>query len=285
MMAIAARSSHAGVQRCHGGVSSLVRVVSNDRDDGVAILSSCVFINENVATSWEIAKRRGEKLGVDVAALRKAYDQTPRLTGEKLDLANALLDIAAEAVREVQGRLDAEARAGTGQPGSDPASRGIEATVRKELREALSTLRHERDPRLGALRRAPSTLMAIVSDLIAQKPNMPFSVGAIAAACRMTPNHFSHLFHQQHKQCFSDFLTEQRLGLARELLKDLTLSVSEVAFKAGFRDAGYFARRFRQAHRVSPRQWRQRLERVGRAAAVSPRAPDSPRRGRPARVS
>jgi AraC-like DNA-binding protein len=278
MMAIAAGSGHSVVQRCHGGVSALVCALAGARDRGMAVLTSCVFIGDvDPATSWEVARKRGEKLGVDLKALREAYDHTPRLTGEKLELADALLDVFGEALREVRARLAAESAAVEGRSAAAAEYRDIETAVRRELREALSTLRHAREPRATAVRNPPSALMSIVSDLIVQKPSMPFSVGAIAAACRMTPNHFSHLFHQHHRQCFSEFLTEQRLGLARELLKDLTLTVSEVAFRAGFHDAGYFARRFRQKHRISPRQWRQRLEKGEKPASKAAQSRDGNR--------
>jgi AraC family transcriptional activator of pobA len=48
---------------------------------------------------------------------------------------------------------------------------------------------------------------------------------------------------------------------ARRLLADTELTIGEIARRVGYRDAGYFVRRFRTAHCVTP--WRG----AGRAAS------------------
>ena len=88
---------------------------------------------------------------------------------------------------------------------------------------------------------------------------MPYGVVDIAAAAGISPNHFSSLFHKHMKQAFSEFLTDRRLELAKQVLGDLTLNIADVARKVGYDDAGYFARRFRQKTGVTPREWRRRL--------------------------
>lgn len=81
----------------------------------------------------------------------------------------------------------------------------------------------------------------------------------IARAAHMSPNHFSALFHQHMGQSFSTYVAWMRISLAQELLRDFTLSIREVAERAGFDDANYFARRFRQKTGLSPRRWRSAL--------------------------
>jgi AraC-like DNA-binding protein len=43
---------------------------------------------------------------------------------------------------------------------------------------------------------------------------------------------------------------------ARRLLADTDLTVAEIARRVGYREAGYFVRRFRTAHGVPPVAWR-----------------------------
>jgi len=102
-------------------------------------------------------------------------------------------------------------------------------------------------------------LIDVVCELVNRQPSEPFTVSSIAAAARVTPNHFSTLFRRHTKQRFTEFLADKRMDLAQEYLRDLTLNVSQVARKAGFEDPGYFARRFRKKMGISPRDWRRSL--------------------------
>ena len=274
LMAIAAASDGSKTQLCHAGASALVNSISKQHGGSVAVLSSCIFVGGDAAAAWEVARRRGEKLGLDPAKLQETHQRLPHLTPEKTDLAYAILDVAGEALRELKEKMMAVAALERTKQ-LHGADRDVGAAVEQELRQALSTLQIGKATPSRGRPHSSSSLIDIVSDLVAHKPNMPYSVSAIAAASRMTPNHFSYLFHRQNKQCFSDFLTEQRLALAKTLLKDLTLSISEAALKAGFHDAGYFARRFKQRTGMSPREWRSRL---ARPKPLAPRPPPEPPR-------
>jgi AraC family transcriptional regulator, transcriptional activator of pobA len=59
------------------------------------------------------------------------------------------------------------------------------------------------------------------------------------------------------------WITERRMREARRLLADTDLTVTEIAPRVGYREAGYFVRRFRTAHGVTPGAWR----RAGRPGA------------------
>jgi two-component system response regulator YesN len=92
--------------------------------------------------------------------------------------------------------------------------------------------------------------------MVSRDPGLPFSVANISRAARITPNYFSMLFRKHAGQTFVSFLNEKRMELAKKHLQDLRLSVAEVADLAGFSDAGYFGRRFKQATGRTPEGWR-----------------------------
>jgi len=102
-------------------------------------------------------------------------------------------------------------------------------------------------------------LIRVVCELARQRPGLPLSVKELAAAARVTPNHFTTLFHQHTGRPFTAYLTEQRMARAMVLLGQVTLNISEIARQVGYDDPGYFARRFRQHTQLSPREWRNRL--------------------------
>ncbi len=55
------------------------------------------------------------------------------------------------------------------------------------------------------------------------------------------------------------YLIRVRLGHAERLLKNLDLSITDVAFAVGFVDSNYFARQFRSVLGISPREYRKRF--------------------------
>ena len=261
LMTIAACSGGETERRCHAGVSVLVTPVSESEEEALAVLSSCTFVPGMDEAAWAETEARGRKLGLDLKALRKAYDELPRLTPEKMKIARELMAITADAAREVeQGFLWHQELVAL--RGHRRVKTKIQALVEQELKEATSAPRRKRrvKPKTGKAGKKIPLLIEVMANLVTRKPGIPYSVEEIAAAARMSPNHFSTLFREHMGQTFTEFLAKKRIDLAKELLQDLTLNIGEVALKAGFCDAGYFARRFRMKTGRSPRQWRESLK-------------------------
>lgn len=261
LMAQATPHKSSMVKRCHSGVSTLVQHLPGTRDYDLAILTSCTLVDEDAASTWKIIQRRGKKLGIDSKKLKKAQENLCRLSPEKMELALMITNMAAQALKLMMDKLTLKLELEQEKKRHTPDA-VIASAIETELNSAITSLGESR-PKTASAGKSPSaSLIDIVSDLMARKPDLPFRLTAIAAACRITPNHFSHLFHEHHKQGFSEYLTEQRLNRAKILLKNPTLNVSQVAAEAGFRDAGYFSRRFRQVNGVSPGEWRKKLSRA-----------------------
>ena len=77
-----------------------------------------------------------------------------------------------------------------------------------------------------------------------------------AAAADLSPNYLAHLLKKETGKTFTDLVTERRMEKAQELLAHTTMRISEVAGAVGFEDEAYFARRFKQCFRVTPRDYR-----------------------------
>lgn len=260
LMTVAACSGGATERRCHSGVSVLVNPIAESEDGALAVLSTCTFTSPDDRLRWKETKARMQKLGIEPEPLVKAYDRLPQLNPRKIKITRAIMAAAGDAVQDIRRRiaLEEELAALRNSLRSRPKTREV---VERELRVAA----RDRSPRTSRAhgvpepRENPPLLIEVVAKLATEKPGMPFSVEEIAAAARITPNHFSTTFHQYMGQCFTEFLSERRIALAKELLQDLTLNIGEVALRSGFDDPGYFARRFRQKTGMSPRQWREKL--------------------------
>lgn len=84
----------------------------------------------------------------------------------------------------------------------------------------------------------------------------PISAKQLAEMLHMNANYFSQLFKEQMGISFSDFLTRQRLQLAKRLLLTTSMSVQEIAEQAGYQTDRYFIRVFRAHEQLSPAQFR-----------------------------
>jgi two-component system response regulator YesN len=169
------------------------------------------------------------------------------LADSKQKLLGTVVEVAATALGEFLQRRSAAVAGGNRFP----------TVVGQQFRADLILARNKSFQKDGKPAGLP--LVKTVVSVINRHPAMPFSVKDIARSAHMSPNHFSMLFRRHTGQNFMTYLLEERLELAEELLRDLSLGVKTVADRAGFDDPGYFARRFKQKSGLTPREWRERL--------------------------
>jgi AraC family L-rhamnose operon transcriptional activator RhaR/AraC family L-rhamnose operon regulatory protein RhaS len=84
----------------------------------------------------------------------------------------------------------------------------------------------------------------------------------LAENARMPESRFLQLFRHAYGTTPLEYLASLRMREARELLRDETRSISEVAFDVGYHDSDYFSRAFKEHHGLTPRDFRQ-LARIG----------------------
>lgn len=82
------------------------------------------------------------------------------------------------------------------------------------------------------------------------------SLDDISAQAGVSPYYFSKLFKKRTGQTFVEYLTEVRMGKARELLRETDYSMKEISTEVGYGDQNYFSRAFRKYVGVSPSEYR-----------------------------
>ena len=80
---------------------------------------------------------------------------------------------------------------------------------------------------------------------------------AAADTVFMSPNYFSHYFHDATHISFSDYVSLRRIRKARELMETTGKSIYEIAIECGFPNSSNFYRLYRKHTGESPRQGRQ----------------------------
>lgn len=242
---------------CHGGVPIIAAASPSAFSNGERpVVASCTFADTDREKGWLELRDNARDIGVDLRKLHSAYNLLSSLTDDRRVLTRVLVDIAASVISEIMNRI---------VQGQESDLSGIrenkDSSTEGELEHFITSaffLAHDGDPNHKQQSNGAHLIQSAMEMLI-RNPNMPFSVANIARAANMTPNHFSTLFRAHAGETFSNFLTEQRIILAKNLLRDMTLNISEVATLSGFPDNSYFARRFKQKTGMSPIEWRNSL--------------------------
>jgi len=78
----------------------------------------------------------------------------------------------------------------------------------------------------------------------------------VALACAMSPSRFCREFRTAFGATFLEYLANYRIEKAKQLLANLTMSVTDVAAAVGFTDPSYFTRVFRKQEGLSPSEYR-----------------------------
>ena len=71
----------------------------------------------------------------------------------------------------------------------------------------------------------------------------------------MSPSYFSKSFKQFTGLGLNEYITAVRIYNAKKMLKDTTLTVTEVSLRCGFNDSNYFATVFKKINGVSPKRY------------------------------
>ncbi|WP_276356882.1 response regulator [Cohnella caldifontis] len=78
-----------------------------------------------------------------------------------------------------------------------------------------------------------------------------------ASVVYLNPVYFSQLFKQKTGVGFKDYLTQQRLDRAMELLRDSELKVGDISERVGYPDVRHFSQIFRKKTGFTPSEYRQ----------------------------
>jgi len=109
---------------------------------------------------------------------------------------------------------------------------------------------------------AESPVIARASQFIREHYSEDLSLGQVSSAVNMSRFYFCKQFRKATGLSFVEFVSRTRLEKAKNLLLNLNLRVSEIAFAAGFQSLTHFNRVFKRVEGQSPTEYRSRLPAV-----------------------
>jgi len=86
----------------------------------------------------------------------------------------------------------------------------------------------------------------------------PFDLQLFCQQHQVTERHLRQLFRQQTGMSVSQYLRQQRICQAQDLLRHSEMLIGDIATRCGFEDSNYFSVVFTKETGLTPRTWRQR---------------------------
>lgn len=103
---------------------------------------------------------------------------------------------------------------------------------------------HQRDSK--------NTHVAIMLRTIHERINEPLSLVYLAKTAHISKEYASQIFKQETGTTVTEYINERKMLLAREMIAERKLPVTEVAESLGFMNYSYFSRLFKKRFGVSP---------------------------------
>lgn len=84
------------------------------------------------------------------------------------------------------------------------------------------------------------------------------SVGSIAKSVGISEGYLCHIFKKETNYTLVEYLSQYRMHVAMQLLRDCRVKIYEVAEQVGYRDIAYFSSTFRKTVGVTPSEFQAR---------------------------
>lgn len=105
-------------------------------------------------------------------------------------------------------------------------------------------------------RRHQDTVVETIDRYLRDNYSEPLRLREIAAQIHLSERHMSRLFKSATGKSIKHYATELKIDIAKQLLLDKSLSISDVAYATGYQDVRHFSTMFRQQTGSSPSQYR-----------------------------
>lgn len=93
-------------------------------------------------------------------------------------------------------------------------------------------------------------------EYIANHLGQKITVSELAEHCRLTPNYLSFIFKKVSGKTITDYILEQKITMAKQLLLSREYTTDEIASFLGFHSQSYFIERFKKQVGMTPRAWK-----------------------------
>ncbi len=88
--------------------------------------------------------------------------------------------------------------------------------------------------------------------------NPSLDIQKIADHLLLSSSYICTVFKQNHDMTINQYLTKERMKLAKEILLTESVRIKDLAYRCGYRDPKYFSRKFNEYYGTSPKEYKER---------------------------
>ena len=99
-----------------------------------------------------------------------------------------------------------------------------------------------------------------VEEYIRHHIDESLTVEELSQMVYLSPAHLSRLFKKKYNMTLIDYITSEKMKLAKELLERDELSITVISAKTGYNHYSYFTKMFKKAYGKTPREYRQAFQ-------------------------
>lgn len=244
---------------CHCGIVDVaVPVMVGDRYLGAVMFGEVRIANGDTEQVQrlvsEISSFQAETETTRIDLLEK-YDQLPEMEYKRIvEIANLISAIVEYIVdRAVKSRNDKQAYEWILNVGRDGGSAGGEI---QELHDpSIEKSGNAEDNRHEPVKKDSPLYPAIA--YMNDHPAETLSMKDMAELCHLSPSYFSRLFSRELGETFVNYVNRKKIDRAKQLLRESSLSVSQIATEVGYIDTSHFIQLFKRFEGVTPTMYRQ----------------------------
>ncbi|WP_223511629.1 helix-turn-helix domain-containing protein [Pseudomonas sp. GL-B-19] len=102
----------------------------------------------------------------------------------------------------------------------------------------------------------------LVKQLILDRLDETVEVCELARACALSRSHFSRAFKCSTGLSPQDWIRNQRIARAKQLIQNTDLTLTQISLECGFCDQAHFCHIFTRSEGINPFAWRCRVARA-----------------------
>jgi two-component system response regulator YesN len=103
--------------------------------------------------------------------------------------------------------------------------------------------------------------IADIKQYIAANLGKELSLTSLSEYTALSNSYISHIFKEKAGIGLVDYITQERMNRARELLAGTAQTIESISRQLGYHTPHYFAKRFRQYNGMTPHQYRDGVRR------------------------
>lgn len=99
-----------------------------------------------------------------------------------------------------------------------------------------------------------------LADYIIDNISSPLSIEVLSRESGLSPKRLQLGFQLLYNKSVNEYVRKLKLELARDLLKDFDMNISEIVYAIGYKSRSYFSKRFFEYYGILPTEYRSQLK-------------------------